>query len=202
MPKREAKPPPKRPKSAQERPEAPTSVPERPTSAPRAPQERPRAPKCCQNPKTALNRAQIATKTNFYVLLSLSLLKSNSLSILFAIFPMSFMSPTLNFIGFLEGKRYFFKNRIFGKNHGKTLPKHSQIPPQTSQNPVKNHSENAKKRNFEASCEKNAKKCDLGANLERTWRPKAKNNPTSMVLDGIRDALSEELRSTKRHGTT
>ena len=56
------------------------------------------------------------------------------------------------------------------ENFAKTLPNPSPNLPKSIEKP----SENAKKRNFEASCEKNAKKCDLGANLERTWRPKAK----------------------------
>ena len=59
-------------------------------------------------------------------------------------------------------------------------------------------SENAKKRNFEASCEKIRKKCEkmrswsqLGTNLAPQGKKQTK-------LDGIRDALSEELRSTTK----
>ena len=102
---------PRAPKSVQKRPQASQSAQQAPQGRPKSAQERPSAARTL--PKTALNRAQIAIKTNFYVLLSLSLFKSNSLSILFAIFPTSFMSPTLNFIGFLEGKRYFSPNRYF-----------------------------------------------------------------------------------------
>ena len=108
-------------------------------------------------------------------------------------------------MGFLEGKRYFyffFKNRIFGKNHGKTLPKHSQIPPQTSQNPVKNQRKTLKN----STLKHLAKRTQKNAILEPTWSelgpPIAKTSTYPTVLDGIRDALSEELRSAKRHGTT
>ena len=80
------------------------------------------------------------------------------------------------------------------ENNAKTLPNPSPNLPKSIEKP----SENAKKRNFEASCEKNAKKCDLGANLAPTWPPKAKNKPGSAILDGTRDALSEELRSTTK----
>ena len=137
---------PRAPKSVQKRPQASQSAQQAPQGRPKSAQERPSAARTL--PKTALNRAQIATKTNFYVLLSLSLLKSNSLSILFAIFPMSFMSPTLNFIGFLEGKRYFSPNRYFQstskkspKIHEKNLPKSL---PRPSQN-LKKSRQNSKK---------------------------------------------------------
>ena len=103
--------PPRAPKSVQKRPRASQSAQQASQGLPKNAQERPSAARTL--PKTALNRAQIATKTNFYALLSLSLFKSNSLSILFAIFPTSFMSPILNFIGFLKGKRYFSPNRYF-----------------------------------------------------------------------------------------
>ena len=111
---------PRAPKSVQKRPQASQSAQQAPQGRPKSAPERPSAARTL--PKTALNRAQIATKTNFYALLSLSLFKSNSLSILFAIFPMSFMSPTLNFIGFLEGKRYFSPNRYF-RSTSKKSPK-------------------------------------------------------------------------------
>ena len=80
------------------------------------------------------------------------------------------------------------------ENLAKTLPNPSPNLPKS----IEKLSENAKKRNFEASCEKNTKKCDLGANLEPTWPPKAKTTFYPAVLDGIRDALSEELRSTTK----
>ena len=123
---------PRAPKSVQKRPQASQSAQQAPQGRPKSAQERPSAARTL--PKTALNRAQIAIKTNFYVLLSLSLFKSNSLSILFAIFPTSFMSPTLNFIGFLEGNRHFLPNRYFrstSKNHQKSSKNPPKIPPQT-----------------------------------------------------------------------
>ena len=133
LPKPTSNPPksaPRASKSVQKRPRASQSAQQAPQGRPKSAQERPSAARTL--PKTALNRAQIATKTNFYVLLSLSLLKSNSLSILFAIFPIFFMSPTLNFIDFLEGKRYFFTNSLFSI----IIPKIIEKP---SQNPSPNH---------------------------------------------------------------
>ena len=145
LPKPTSNPPksaPRAPKSVQKRPQASQSAQQAPQGRPKSAQERPSAARTL--PKTALNRAQIATKTNFYALLSLSLFKSNSLSILFAIFPTSFMSPTLNFIGFLEGKRYFSPNRYFRstsnkspKIHGKTCQNPPPYPPKTSKNRAK-----------------------------------------------------------------
>ena len=133
---------PRAPKSVQKRPRASQSAQQAPQGRPKSAQERPSAPRTL--PKTVLNRAQIATKTNFYALSSLSLFKSNSLSILLAIFPMSFTSPTFNFIGFLEGKRYFSPNRYFrstSKKSPKILEKTSENPspdpPKTSKNLAK-----------------------------------------------------------------
>ena len=143
---------PRAPKSVQKRPQASQSAQQAPQGRPKSAQERPSAARTL--PKTALNRAQIATKTNFYALLSLSLFKSNSLSILFAIFPMSFMSPTLNFIGFLEGKRYFSPNRYFrstSRKSRKILEKTSQNPSPDPPKTSKNRAETPKK------CIKNAR---------------------------------------------
>ena len=143
---------PRAPKSVQKRPRASQSAQQAPQGRPKSAQERPSAARTL--PKTALNRAQIAIKTNFYVLLSLSLFKSNSLSILFAIFPMSFMSPTLNFIGFLEGKRYFSPNRYFrstSRKSRKILEKTSQNPSPDPPKTSKNRAETPKK------CIKNAR---------------------------------------------
>ena len=97
-------------------------------------------------------------------------------------------------MGFLEGKRYFFKNRIFGKNHGKTLPKHSQIPPQTSQNPVKNHRKTLKKSTLKHLVKRTPKKCDLGANLKPTCPPIAKTSTYPMEPDGTRRDTRRPLR--------
>ena len=111
-PKTHLKPSQERPKSAQERPEAPTSVQERAKSGQQASQGRPKSAQERLSAarilsKTSLNGAPIAVKTNFYVFLSLALFNSNSLSVLFAIFRISFMSPTLNFIGFLHRRLEF-----------------------------------------------------------------------------------------------
>ena len=143
------------PRAPQERPRASRSAhkrPRAPNKRPKGPQERPSAARTL--PKTALNRAQIATKTNFYALLSLSLFNSNSLSILFAIFRISFMSPTLNFIGFLEGKRYFSPNRYF-RSTSKKSPK---ILAKTCQNPSPNPPQTSKNRSeTPQKCTKNAR---------------------------------------------
>ena len=84
------------------------------------------------------------------------------------------------------------------KNLAKTLPNPSPNLPKSIEKP----SENAKKTQLRSILRKNSKEkrswSDLRANLEPTWPPKAKKNLASTVLDGIRDALSEELRSTTK----
>ena len=82
------------------------------------------------------------------------------------------------------------------------MPKHSQIPPKITPNPLKNHRKtlkNATSKHLAKKLEKNAKKCDLGANLEPTWPPKAKKDEPST---GHATPSQRSFAPPQRHGTT
>ena len=124
--------PQERPRASRSAHERPRARQERPTSAPRTPQERPRAPECCQNPLQDLPKWSPNRYKNKFLRVFVACVFQHEFSIhFFVIFRICFMSPTLNFIGFLEGKLYFSPNCNFRSTSKKSL----KIPQKSFQNP-------------------------------------------------------------------